>query len=120
MARSDGENRDAKLADLEKRLRCSKCGKKSCHIRAIEMLKPRGTRRRRIRDGRPYVQNYRLPTSDVGKGNHLFLAGRQLRWCATGSDLRIVSGRYARSEYRVRGFRAAPFLLLRQRRDEQR
>jgi hypothetical protein len=34
---------DAKLADLEKRLRCSKCGKKSCHIRAIEMQKPRGT-----------------------------------------------------------------------------
>jgi hypothetical protein len=30
----------AKLADLEKRLRCSKCGKKSCHIRAIEMQKP--------------------------------------------------------------------------------
>jgi hypothetical protein len=34
---------DAKLDDLEKRLRCSKCGKKSCHIRAIEMQKPRGT-----------------------------------------------------------------------------
>ena len=30
---------DAKLADLEKRLRCSKCGKKSCHVRAIEMQK---------------------------------------------------------------------------------
>jgi ribosomal protein S27E len=35
---------DAKLADLEKRLRCSKCGKTSCHVRAIEMQKPRGTR----------------------------------------------------------------------------
>ena len=34
---------NAKLADLEKRLRCSKCGKKGCHIRAIEMQKPRGT-----------------------------------------------------------------------------
>jgi hypothetical protein len=34
---------DAKLADLEKRLRCSKCGKKSCHMRAIEMQRPRGT-----------------------------------------------------------------------------
>jgi hypothetical protein len=33
---------DAKLADLERRLRCSKCGKKGCHIRAIEMQKPRG------------------------------------------------------------------------------
>jgi hypothetical protein len=33
---------DAKLADLEKRLRCSKCGKKSCNVRAIEMQKPRG------------------------------------------------------------------------------
>lgn len=35
---------DAKLADLERRLRCSKCGKKSCHVRAIQMQKPRGTR----------------------------------------------------------------------------
>jgi hypothetical protein len=34
---------DAKLADLEKRLRCSKCGMKSCHIRAIEMQKSRGS-----------------------------------------------------------------------------
>jgi hypothetical protein len=33
---------DAKLADLEKRLRCSKCGKKSCRVGAIEMQKPRG------------------------------------------------------------------------------
>jgi hypothetical protein len=34
---------DAKLVDLEKRLRCSKCGKKCCNIRAIELQKPRGT-----------------------------------------------------------------------------
>jgi hypothetical protein len=34
---------DAKLAHLEKRLRCSNCGQKSCHVRAIEMQKPRGT-----------------------------------------------------------------------------
>ena len=32
-----------KLDDPEKRLRCSKCGKKSCHVRAIEMQNPRGT-----------------------------------------------------------------------------
>jgi len=40
-ARPDEEH--AKLDDLEKRLRCSTCGKKSCHVRAIEMQKPRGT-----------------------------------------------------------------------------
>jgi len=34
---------DAKLADLEKRLRCSKCGKKGSEIRAIEIQKPHGT-----------------------------------------------------------------------------
>jgi len=33
---------DATLADLEKRLRCSKCGSKRCQIRAIEIQKPRG------------------------------------------------------------------------------
>lgn len=33
---------DATLADLEKRLRCSKCGRKCCHIRALEIQKPRG------------------------------------------------------------------------------
>jgi len=38
---------DAKLADLEKRLRCSTCGKKNGHVRAIEMQKPRGTLRHR-------------------------------------------------------------------------
>jgi hypothetical protein len=35
---------DSKIQDLEKRLRCSKCGKKGCSIRALEMQKPRGTR----------------------------------------------------------------------------
>jgi len=34
---------DTELVDLEKRLRFSKCGKKDCRIRAIEMQKPRGT-----------------------------------------------------------------------------
>ena len=34
---------DAKLEDLEKRLRCSKCGKKGCQIRAIGIQKPHGT-----------------------------------------------------------------------------
>jgi hypothetical protein len=33
---------DAPLQQLEKRLRCSKCGKKSCRIRAVPMQRPRG------------------------------------------------------------------------------
>lgn len=33
---------DATLEDVEKRLRCSKCGKKCCHMRAIPLQKPRG------------------------------------------------------------------------------
>jgi hypothetical protein len=34
---------DAKLVDLEKRLRCSKCAAKRCQIHVLEMQKPRGT-----------------------------------------------------------------------------
>jgi hypothetical protein len=34
---------DARLEDLSRRLRCSKCGKKGCEIRAVELQKPRGT-----------------------------------------------------------------------------
>ncbi len=33
---------DARLEDVAKRLRCSKCGKKSCSMRAIPVNKPRG------------------------------------------------------------------------------
>ncbi len=33
---------DASLETLEKRLRCSKCGRKSCRIRAVPLAKPRG------------------------------------------------------------------------------
>ena len=33
---------DARLEEIEKRLRCSKCGQKSCRIRAVPMVKPRG------------------------------------------------------------------------------
>jgi hypothetical protein len=33
---------DATLSAVEKRLRCSKCGKKACHIRAVPLQKPRG------------------------------------------------------------------------------
>ena len=33
---------DATLETVGKRLRCSKCGKRSCHIRAVPMQKPRG------------------------------------------------------------------------------
>lgn len=33
---------DAKLTDVEKRLRCSKCDKKRCTLRAIPPRKPRG------------------------------------------------------------------------------
>jgi ribosomal protein S27E len=33
---------DAALDHIEKRLRCSKCGRKSCRIRAVPMQKPRG------------------------------------------------------------------------------
>jgi len=32
---------DATLRVIEKRMRCSKCGKKSCEIRAIPLQKPR-------------------------------------------------------------------------------
>jgi hypothetical protein len=35
---------DATLEAVEKRLRCSKCGKKCCHIRAMPSQKPRGVR----------------------------------------------------------------------------
>jgi hypothetical protein len=33
---------DATLRTVEKRLRCSKCGKKACHVRAAPIQKPRG------------------------------------------------------------------------------
>jgi hypothetical protein len=33
---------DAKLADVEKRMRCSKCSKKRCTLRALPPRKPRG------------------------------------------------------------------------------
>jgi hypothetical protein len=33
---------DIKLADLAKRLRCSKCGKKNCTVIPIEVRAPRG------------------------------------------------------------------------------
>jgi len=33
---------DTKLADVEKRLRCSKCGKRHCTARAVPAQKPRG------------------------------------------------------------------------------
>jgi translation initiation factor 2 beta subunit (eIF-2beta)/eIF-5 len=33
---------DAKLADVEKRMRCSKCGEKRCSLRAVPPRKPRG------------------------------------------------------------------------------
>jgi hypothetical protein len=33
---------DAKLADVEKRMRCSKCSKKLCTLRAVPPRKPRG------------------------------------------------------------------------------
>jgi hypothetical protein len=33
---------DAKLSDVAKRMRCSKCGKKKCTLRAIPPSKPRG------------------------------------------------------------------------------
>jgi hypothetical protein len=35
---------DAPLQSVEKRLRCSKCGKKRCQIRAVPLQKPRGIR----------------------------------------------------------------------------
>jgi len=34
---------DALLVDVEKRLRCSKCGRKKCRIRAVPVQKPRRT-----------------------------------------------------------------------------
>jgi hypothetical protein len=34
---------DTTLHGVEKRLRCSKCGQKNCHIRAVPIQKPRGT-----------------------------------------------------------------------------
>jgi hypothetical protein len=33
---------DAKLEDVARRLRCSKCGRKQCVIRAVPPRKPRG------------------------------------------------------------------------------
>ena len=33
---------DARLEDVAKRMRCSKCGKKQCTLRATELVKPRG------------------------------------------------------------------------------
>jgi hypothetical protein len=33
---------DARLADVAKRMRCSKCGKKKCALRAVPPRKPRG------------------------------------------------------------------------------
>jgi hypothetical protein len=33
---------DARLEDVAKRMRCSKCGKKQCSLRAIPPAKPRG------------------------------------------------------------------------------
>jgi hypothetical protein len=33
---------DAKLTDVARRMRCSKCGKKQCKLRAIPPVRPRG------------------------------------------------------------------------------
>jgi hypothetical protein len=33
---------DAKLVEVEKRMRCSKCSKKCCTLRAVPQRKPRG------------------------------------------------------------------------------
>ena len=33
---------DARLDDVAKRMRCSKCGKKQCSLRAVPPRKPRG------------------------------------------------------------------------------
>lgn len=33
---------DATLDEIEKRLRCSKCGQRNCRIRAVPMVTPRG------------------------------------------------------------------------------
>jgi ribosomal protein RSM22 (predicted rRNA methylase) len=33
---------DAKLSDVVKRMRCSKCGEKRCTARAVELTAPRG------------------------------------------------------------------------------
>ncbi len=33
---------DARLADVAKRMRCSKCGAKRCTLRAVPLRKPRG------------------------------------------------------------------------------
>ena len=33
---------DARLADVAKRMRCSKCGKKECRLTAVPPTKPRG------------------------------------------------------------------------------
>src|ERR1700728_2687097 len=35
---------DARLADVAKRMRCSKCGRKDCVATVVEMQKPRGYR----------------------------------------------------------------------------
>jgi DNA-directed RNA polymerase subunit RPC12/RpoP len=34
---------DITLENVEKRLRCSKCGARACRLRAVPMQKPRGT-----------------------------------------------------------------------------
>jgi len=33
---------DTRLEDVAKRMRCSKCGKKQCSLRAFPLIKPRG------------------------------------------------------------------------------
>lgn len=38
---------DARLADIVRRMRCTKCRRKRCSARAVSLLKPRG-----LRDGR--------------------------------------------------------------------
>ena len=38
---------DARLEDVVRRLRCSKCGKKQCTARVVEPVKPRGYRDQR-------------------------------------------------------------------------
>ena len=35
---------DARLVDVAKRMRCSKCGRKDCVATVVEMQKPRGYR----------------------------------------------------------------------------
>ena len=52
---------DATLQAVEKRLRCSKCGKKRCHIRAVPLQKPRGIPQMCIRDSNKYLYAEKLP-----------------------------------------------------------